>query len=107
MVTPLLTIFENRLADNFRAVLKAALDNRLEFLESGFLSRMVLLMSEILRDPELKNFFHQTLFKPLFKRMSGIFGTQFEHWAFPAHRPRVIVRLVGGMMIGMSHDAQC
>jgi AcrR family transcriptional regulator len=102
MVTPLLSIFENGIADNFPDVLEQALNNRLELLDSGFLSYLVLLMSEILRDPELKDYFYQTLLQPLLKRMSEIFGNQRSLGFLRSNDPAITVRLVVGMIIGIS-----
>jgi AcrR family transcriptional regulator len=102
LVTPLLNIFEKGSSADFQTTLKAALDNRLETLQSSFLNRLMMLMSEILRDPELRVYFSQTLVQPLFKRMSMVFGAQQSSGAFRSIDPEILVRLVGGMMIGFS-----
>jgi len=76
VVSPLLKIFSNVSNQNFGVTMQTALENRLEFFQSGTLSRLMLLMSEIQRDEELKQTFNQSLIQPLFKRMSGIFNSQ-------------------------------
>jgi AcrR family transcriptional regulator len=102
LVSPLLSIFEKENSTDFIVSAKAALNNRLAFLESGALGRLMLLMSEIQRDPELKSSFNQTLLQPLFKRMSRIFGAQLANGTFRPIDPEIVVRLIGGMMIGLT-----
>ena len=102
LVSPLLNIFEKSPTNNFPSVFEAALENRLEFMGGDFSNKLMPLMSEILRDPELKSYFVQTLIQPLFKRMSQIFGAQIYSGLFREIDPELIVRLVGGMMIGIN-----
>jgi AcrR family transcriptional regulator len=102
IVSPLLGIFENVTTENFESTMRAAMENRLEFFRSSYMSRLMLLMSEIQRDPELKNHFNQTLVQPLFQRMSRIFGAQTQSGAFRPVDPEIIPRLVGSLMIGLA-----
>ena len=102
MVTPLLAIFENGTAGDFPDVLKQAVNNRLELIDSSFASHLVLLMSEILRDPELKGYFYQTALQPLLKRIITVFGNQQSPGIWRSADPEITVRLVAGLIIGMT-----
>jgi AcrR family transcriptional regulator len=102
LVTPLLSIFEDETSQNFPTTLKAALDNRMTFFQSDTLSQMMLMMSEIQRDAELRTYFSQTVLQPLFKRMSRVYGAQIDSGLFRPMDPEILARLFGGMMIGMS-----
>jgi AcrR family transcriptional regulator len=102
VVIPLISQFAGLSDDNFRDIMQNVLRNRLEFFRSGLFSRMMLLMSEIQRDPELKKSFYQTLIQPLFHRMSEVLGTQVENGTFRSINPEIIPRLIGSMMIGLA-----
>jgi AcrR family transcriptional regulator len=102
IVTPLLSIFENGTAGDFADVLKQALNNRLELVDSSFSSHLVLLMSEILRDSELKEYFYQTALQPLLKRIITVFGNQQSSGILRSADPEITVRLVAGLIIGMT-----
>jgi AcrR family transcriptional regulator len=102
VATPLVSQFAGLSDDNFRAIMQNVLRNRLEFFRSGLFSRMMLLMSEIQRDPELKKSFYQTLIQPLFHRMSEVLQTQVENGTFRSINPEIIPRLIGSMMVGLA-----
>lgn len=100
MVSPLLALFEKAGSEDFKSVLKIALDDRIAFLQSSFLNRIILLMSEIQRDQELKEYFYKVILQPLFERMGRVYGAQQSSGAFRRIDPEVVTRLIGGMMIG-------
>jgi AcrR family transcriptional regulator len=102
IVTPLIDIFESDSTSDFSTALQTVLENRLQFLHSPVLSRLILMMSEIQRDDELRNYFKGNLVQPLFERMGRIFKPQLEGTSLSKVKPEIIVRLVGGMMIGLS-----
>ena len=102
LVTPLISILENESTENFPTTLKAALDNRLTFFQSGALSRLMLMMSEIQRDPELRDYFNLKVLQPLFERVCRVYATQINSGICRPMDPQILVRFVSGMMIGMS-----
>ena len=102
LVTPLISILENESTENFPTTLKAALDNRLTFFQSGALSRLMLMMSEIQRDPELRAYINQKVLQPLFERVCRVYATQINSGIFRPMDPQILVRFISGMMIGMS-----
>jgi len=57
MTEPFLNLFEHAGETDYPAFLTAVLENRMDFVEEGKKSRLLLLMSEVLRDPELQKIY--------------------------------------------------
>jgi AcrR family transcriptional regulator len=88
--TPLLSLFEKISANNFPATFKDILQDRLDLSESSNMTRLISLMGEIQRDPKLKAMYLEQLIQPM--RESG---------KIRRLEPAVIVRAIGGMIIGI------
>ncbi len=102
MVAPLIDIFENETGDNFTKTLKKALTERLSILQSVLLTRLLSLIGEIQRDPELRAIFMEKLIRPFLSRMEDYYRARIDSEEFRPMEPAITVRLVGGMMIGMN-----
>ena len=102
MVKPLLQIFEKEPSQKFPLTLQDALNDRLKFLTSDFFTHLLFLVGEILRDPELKTLFLERLIHPLLSRMEVMYRLKIDAGEFRSLDPSVVVRLVGGMMVGLT-----
>jgi AcrR family transcriptional regulator len=98
---PLLNLFEKMPGAEFPAIFKSILQNRLNFIEGDNMVRLSSLMGEIQRDPELKALYTEQLIQPIMERMEGFYRTRIATGEFRELDPIVVVRAVGGMIIGL------
>jgi AcrR family transcriptional regulator len=101
LITPLLNMFEKEPWNEFPSTVKEALHNRLQILQSDLLSKLLVLIGEIKRDPELKTLFSQNLLQPFFVKMERMFRSRINPGEFRRIEPAIIVRLIGSMIIGI------
>jgi AcrR family transcriptional regulator len=101
MLTPISSFVNKAEGQGFPASLKEALQDRIQLLQSDFLTVLVSLMGEIQRDPELSAIFLKKLLGPFLSRMEGMYRNLIERGEFRRMDPAIAVRLVGSMMIGM------
>jgi len=101
ITVPLLNLIEKMPGAEFPAILKSILKNRLSFTEDDNMARLSSLMSEIQRDPELRALYAEQLIQPFLSRMEVFYrdrtatGSEFRHL-----NPSVVVRAIGGMILG-------
>ncbi len=100
MVIPLVTIFNRASGSRFPATIKEVLIDRLKFFQSDFLPKFLFLIGEIQRDPDLKKMFVDKLIHPFITVMEGMYRQRIESGEFRQMDPALIVRMIGGMMIG-------
>jgi AcrR family transcriptional regulator len=100
IATPLISIFEKEPSKEFPVTLTDAVKNRLNFLESDIMARLSSLIGEIQRDPELKALYMEQLLQPFLSRMEGFYRTRIAAGEFRQFEPAVVIRAVGGMVIG-------
>lgn len=102
MVTPIVSIFNNKGSNEFPIILKDALINRMGFLQGDNLHHLLSLMGEIQRDAELRAMFTEKVIKPFLGHMENIYRARIDSGEFRKMEPEVVVRLIGSMIIGMS-----
>lgn len=102
MVSPLVSIFEKEPAGEFPAIIKGALQDRLRVTQNIFSSHLLSLIGEIQRDPELRALVLAKLIQPFLSRMEGMYRSRIAAGEFRQMDPAVVVRMVGGMMLGMN-----
>jgi AcrR family transcriptional regulator len=102
MMTPLQEIFSNGSEKKFLDVVQQALNNRLNILQSVALNRLMSLMSEIQRDPEIKALFVGKLLGPFISKIEDMYRTRISAGELRSVDPAIAVRLVAGMMIGLT-----
>jgi AcrR family transcriptional regulator len=102
MVSPLLNIFEKEPGSEFKSTLSEALRDRLQVIQSIFVTHLTALISEIQRDPELRGLFMEKLIHPFLSRMEEMCLKRIASGEFRQMDPAIVVRVVGGMMIGMN-----
>jgi len=96
-----LGIFENAGELEFPALLTTVLNNRMDFIGESGKNRLLLLMSEILRDPELKMIYDRQVIKPIMTRMEKYFETKSAKGEFRPLQTGVVTRALGGMVLGL------
>jgi AcrR family transcriptional regulator len=101
IVTPLVSIFKNQKGENFPGTLKEALNDRITVLQGDAMPSLMALMGEIQRDDELRAMFAEKLVKPFLEFMESVYREKILSGEFREFKPELIVRLIGGMTIGM------
>ena len=96
-----LNIFEHAGEADYSTFLTAVLNNRMDFIEDTEKNRMLFLMSEILRDPELKMIYDRQFIKPVMSRMEKYFETKAVKGDFRPLNTAVVTRALGGMVLGL------
>jgi len=101
IVAPLGKIFadEKKL---FTGTLKEALEDRLGILQSDLLPRFLSIMGEIQRDAELREIFTSRLVRPFLSRMEDYYQGQPFSGGTGKIDPFLLVRMIGGMIIGLT-----
>lgn len=100
IATPMVSIFEKESSKEFPAILMDAMTNRANLLDSDIMARFSSLIGEIQRDPELKAMYTKKLLQPFLSRMEGFYRTRIAAGELRRFEPAVIIRALGGMVIG-------
>ena len=96
-----LHLFEHAGEMEYLTFLSSVLDNRMDFIEDSVKTRMLLLMAEILRDPELREIYDRQVIRPVISRMEKFLEDRADEGEFRRVNPRIITRALGGMVLGM------
>jgi AcrR family transcriptional regulator len=102
MTPPLLDLIGKIPGGNFKDVFKNIVMDRFELIENNgnAVSRIPALISEIQRDPELKALWLKDFLKPFLGKMETAYRILNATGKTRHVEPPVIVRMIGGMMIG-------
>lgn len=79
---------------------KQILENRFDLIDSGPLSRVASLMGEVQRDPELRALLARQFLQPMLSQLDGTYRTMMGSDKIRSLEPDVVVRVVGGMIVG-------
>jgi AcrR family transcriptional regulator len=101
MTESFLNIFEHAGEADYPTFLTAVLNNRMDFIKDSEKNRMFLLMSEILRDPELKMIYDQQFIKPVMNRMEKFLESKAAVGEFRPVNASIMTRVLGGMVLGL------
>jgi len=101
MTESFLKIFEHVGEMDYPAFLMAVLNNRMDFVEDEGDNHMVLLMGEILRDPELIAIYDRQVIKPVMNRMEKYLENKAAEGEFRPLNTGVVTRALGGMVLGL------
>jgi AcrR family transcriptional regulator len=101
IIAPLKGIFGSETVRDYQSTLRSAFLNRLELMQSNQLAGLVSLMSEIQRDPALKQMFVEKLVQPFMSSMEEYYAQQVDPAKPDQIEPALLVRIIGGIMIGM------
>ena len=102
ITVPFLDITVNIPESDVTNLFKQILQDRLELTETEPGSNIPLLMSEILRDPELKALWVQQYIQPFFARMEAIYSDMIESGRLRPMDAAIAVRAVAGLVIGFN-----
>jgi AcrR family transcriptional regulator len=100
VATPLVGIFEKASTEEFPIAAMAAMKDRVNLMESDIMARFSSLIGEIQRDPELKALYREKLLQPFLSRMEGFYRARIDAGEFRQFEPAIVIRAVGGMVIG-------
>jgi AcrR family transcriptional regulator len=98
---PLLSLFEHADETDFPAFLTAVLENRMNLVEGSEKGQPLLLMSELLRDPELKEIFNRQVIRPIITRMEKFYDSGVTAGYFRPLDTTIITQATGGLIIGL------
>jgi AcrR family transcriptional regulator len=97
---PLLDIIEKMTRDDVAANFQTLLLNRLELIEQRPVAQMPSLMSEVLRDPELKALWRESFLQPFLEQLDTMYRFMQASGRFRRIEPKVIVRVIAGLVLG-------
>jgi AcrR family transcriptional regulator len=99
ITAPLLDLVYRITGDNISTLFPQIMKDRFDLIQSEEMSRMPVLMGEVLRDPELKALWQERFFKPFFKQLEGIYRS-LQPAGKPGIAPALAVRAIGGLILG-------
>ncbi len=101
ITAPLLKLIERLPEAGFAVTFKGVLQDRLSFMESDNTSRLLSMLGEIQRDPELKALYVERLVKPITSRMAEFYRSGMAAGEFRQVAPDIVARALYGMIIGL------
>jgi AcrR family transcriptional regulator len=101
MTESFLNLFENVGETDYPVFLTAVLNNRMDFIEDNVRSNMLLLIGDILRDPELREIYDRQVIKPVMSRMEKYLENKAAEGEFRSVNTSVVTRALGGMVLGL------
>jgi AcrR family transcriptional regulator len=96
-----LELFKHAGEMDYLTFLSSVLNNRVDFIEDSVKTRMLLLMTEILRDPELRDIYNRRVVKPVMKQMEKFLENKAAEGEFRPVNAGIITRALGGMVLGL------
>lgn len=97
---PLLDLIDELPKGDLSATFSRIMLNRLDLIENKAITRMPFLMAEIQRDPELKELWTKEFLQPFFEKMEMVYKNLAEDGRYTNLNPEIMVRIVGGMILG-------
>ncbi len=101
MTEPFLNLFAHAGETDYPTFLLSVLNNRIDFIEDSAKTRTLLLMTEILRDPELREIYDRQVVKPVMNQMEKFLESKAAEDEFRPVNAGVITRALGGMVLGL------
>jgi len=83
-------------------IIEQIMQNRIRLMETEPGSRIPYLMSEIVRDPELKTLWIEQSIHPFFTQMEAVYRSTMASGSLRHIEPALAVRAIAGMVIGFS-----
>lgn len=101
IITPALLELIDKLPEgDITVTFKHILQNRFDLMESGMVTYIPSLMAEAQRDPELKALWIKQFLQPFLSRMEGVYRKLTVSERYRGLEPTVVVRCIGGMILG-------
>jgi AcrR family transcriptional regulator len=100
ITAPLLELIDQLPEGNIMEVFNHILENRFSLIESERISRLPLLMAEIIRDPELRTLWAREFLQPFLAKMESVYEMLAASGKIRHLEPALLVRAIGGMILG-------
>lgn len=97
---PLLNLIDELPKGDLAVTFTRIMQNRLNLVENKDISKIPFLMAEIQRDSELKTMWIEEFLRPFFKKMEMVYEDLAESGRYTDLKPEIMVRIVGGMILG-------
>lgn len=101
MTESFLNMFERAGETDYPTFLSGILNNRMDYIEDTTKTRMLLLMTEIMRDPELNAIYDRQVIKPVMQHMEKFLEDKAAKGEFRPVNAGIITRALGGMVLGL------
>ena len=100
ITSPLLDLIDKLPQGDIAGTFKLILKERFQLIESGIVSRVPILIADVIRDPELKAICTKEFLQPFLEKMEAIYRMLHESGIYRDIDPPVAVRAFGGMIFG-------
>jgi AcrR family transcriptional regulator len=100
ITVPLQEMIEKLPEGDFNAAFQNILRERFRLIENKVTSRIPNLMAEIMRDPEIKSLWTEQVLQPFLSRIEKMYQTLESSGRSRHIEPAVLVRAIGGMILG-------
>jgi AcrR family transcriptional regulator len=101
IITPsLLELIDQLPGGNIAETFNNILQNRFNLIASERITRLPVLMTEIIRDPELRTLWSRDFLQPFLSKMEGVYETLSASGKIRCIEPAILVRSIGGMILG-------
>ena len=101
MTESFLNMFERAGDTDYPTFLSGILNNRMDYIEDTAKTRMLLLITEILRDPELNAIYDRQVIKPVMQHMEKFLEDKAVKGEFRPVNAGIVTRALGGMVLGL------
>jgi hypothetical protein len=86
---------------DYTTFLADVLKDRMDLIQKSENTRMLFLMGEVQRDPELKKLYVEQVIKPMMGRMEKFYESRAASGYFRSLDTAVVTRALGGMIMGL------
>ena len=100
ITAPLLELIDQLPEGNIMEIFNHILENRFSLIESERISRLPILMTEIIRDPELRALWAREFLQPFLAKMESVYEILAASGKIRRLEPALLVRAIGGMILG-------
>ncbi len=100
ITAPLLELIDQISEGDIPAIFKQVMQNRLDLINSGTATRILSVIGEVQRDPELKVLWAQNFIQPFLSQLEAGYRMMAVSGKFRRLEPAVAVRAVGGAILG-------
>jgi len=100
ITVPLLDLIEKIPKDDVVLTFRKILENRFDLVKTDTITGLPSLMGEVQRDPELKSLWTRDFLQPFLYQLEKMYRTMSVSGKFRKMEPEVVVRVIGGLIIG-------
>ena len=97
---PLLELLDRLPHGDIAGTFALIMQERFRLMQSGIVSRMPVLMADVIKDPELRTLWVHGFLQPFLDKVEAAFRALQTTGVYRDIEPKVAVRAIGGMIIG-------